>query len=587
MHVPRSARLASWAGTLLVGALLLPAQADEPPAPAAPAAPAPPAATPEPPAPQEAKPTPPSLSYLDCAALGVRLSAAEQAGRKAGLHVALTEYGRSAADRPLLARWVGATSSSPQVLVHGGLGANDAAGTVACLDLAERLAAGEGAEALRRVTFVLIPAPNPDALDAFLRGAPRAGGGALDRDKDGARGEDGPDDLDGDGEVRLMRRRSPRGTWALASEVGHEATPERDPRLLLERGLDPGRAASYEVFDEGRDDDGDGRLGEDPPGIDLTRQLAGVWDHQGPWGGDGGFAGEAPEARALMELSYAQSGLIAWYGFRSEGPFLLRASEHGALADADTPLYDKLGAALHKLTGVELRRASERAGGRNPGSDLDWASAHLGVPALALPVWRIAKQDAHKAERPCADELDWLLWNDAVLAGAGWAPWTPFTHPTLGAVEIGGWKRFTRREPPPALLTEAVRSVSMAPLGHAAFTPALALDVEVLDRGAGLFEVKARARNAGAVATSTALAVARQRAPGVRLTLALEEGVELLAGPAFLDVGVLASGASSGEQAWLLRRVPPRVNRVPDRLLAGLAATHPACPTVRAEVLAP
>jgi hypothetical protein len=182
-----------------------------------------------PPPPQEVKPTPPSLAYLDSAALAARLSAAEQAGRKAGLHVALTEYGRSAADRPLLALWVGALAANPQVLVHGGLGANDAAGTVACLDLAERLAAGEGAEALRRVTFVLIPAPNPDALDAFLRGAPRAGGGALDRDKDGARGEDGPDDLDGDGEVRLMRRRSPRGTWALASEVGREATPERDP----------------------------------------------------------------------------------------------------------------------------------------------------------------------------------------------------------------------------------------------------------------------------------------------------------------------------------------------------------------------
>ncbi len=583
MQAPRSARSATWAGALLLAAALLPAQADEPPPAPVPA----PAPAPETPAAAEAKPALGDLAYLDSVALAARLAAAEQVGRQAGLQVALTQYGRSAADQPLLALWVGGSTSNPQVLVHGGLGANDAAGTVACLDLAERLVAGEGADALRRVSFVLIPAPNPDALDAFLRGAPRAGGGALDRDRDGARGEDGPDDLDGDGEVRQMRRRSPRGTWALGSEVGREGTPERDPRLLLERGLDPQRAASYEVLDEGRDDDGDGLLGEDPPGIDLTRQLAGFWDHQGLWGGDGGFAGEAPEARALMELSYAQSGLIAWYGFRSEGPFLLRASEHGALADADTPLYDKLGAALHKLTGVELRRASERAGGRNPGSDLDWASTHLGVLALALPVWRIAKQGAHKAERPCADELDWLLWNDAALAGAGWAPWTPFAHPTLGAVEIGGWKRFTRREPPPPLLTEAVRGVSMAPLGHAAFTPALALDLEVLDRGAGLFELKARARNAGAVASATALAVARQRAHGVRLTLELEEGVELLAGPAFLDVGVLAAGASSGEQAWLLRRVPPRVNRVPDRLLAALAARHPACPTVRAEVLAP
>jgi hypothetical protein len=113
----------------------------------------------------------------------------------------------------------------PLVLVHGGLAANDAAGTRACLHLAQRLAAGDGAEALARVAYVLIPAPNPDALDDFLLGMPRAGGGALDRDLDGRTGEDGPDDVNGDGAVTRMRRRSPRGTWALASEVELKDTP--------------------------------------------------------------------------------------------------------------------------------------------------------------------------------------------------------------------------------------------------------------------------------------------------------------------------------------------------------------------------
>ncbi|MFM8978943.1 MAG: hypothetical protein ACKOSS_00535, partial [Planctomycetia bacterium] len=362
---------------------------------------------------------------------------------------------------------LGGRAGAPCVLVHGGLGANDAAGTAAVLDLAERLASAESGAAREAVRWLLVPAPNPDALVAFLGGQPRAGGGAQDRDLDGRRGEDGPEDLDGDGEVRWMRRRDPLGRWAPGSLVGKEGTPERDERLLLERPSDAARATSYELLREGRDSDGDGQVDEDPPGLDLTRACAGAWDHQGPWGGEGAFPGAAPEARALMDLGLAEPGLLAWYGFSSEGPFLLRASENGSAADADQALYDRLAPALAERTGVALRKASELVRGRNPGSDLDWASAHLGVVALRIPVWRIPKQAAHAAERAAADELDWLLWADQSLPAGAFKPWTPFTHPDLGPLELGGWARFTRYEPPPSLLGAAVRAVSAAPLAQA------------------------------------------------------------------------------------------------------------------------
>ena len=128
--------------------------------------------------------------------------------------------------------------------------------------------------------------------------------------------------------------------------------------------------------------------------------------------------------------------LLAWYGFRSEGPFLLRASEHGALADHDNALYDRVGAELERATGVGVRRASERMRGRNPGSDLDWASVHLGALAFALPIWRVGKMPTHPVERPAADEVDWMMWADAHLPPGAFKPWTSFAHPTLGPVEI-------------------------------------------------------------------------------------------------------------------------------------------------------
>jgi hypothetical protein len=531
-------------------------------------------------------------TYLGSADVAARVEALAQRKGADLPAVTVTEYGRSTAGKPLLALWIGAPEK-PCVLVHGGLAANDAAGTVACLDFAERLLAAQGAEALKAVSYVLLPAPNPDALDAFvgktgLGGKARAGGGALDRDQDGAKGEDGPDDLDGDGAVLQMRRRSASGAWIAAADVEPSRTPQADPRRMIERGPDARRQVSYEVLEEGRDDDGDGAVNEDPPGMDLTRQMAGWWDDQGPWKGEGGFAGQAPETRALMELSFGLPNLLAWYGFRSEGPVLLRASEHGGLADADNPLYDQVAAALKARVGIDTRRASEFAGGRpNPGSDLDWAAAHLGVVAFALPVWRIAKEEGYGVERPWADEVDWLLWNDRVLKGEGFAPWKPFTHPTLGAVEIGGWKPGTRYEPPAALLSDAVHAVSSAPLAHAGFAPHLDVDVKVEDRGSGLFEVRARVTNTGGGPTDITLAVQRRRDMAVRLSLVPEDGVERVAGPAKADLGTIAPGAFSPEVKWLVRRAPPRANRAPDPLLASLRAEHRLAGKATVEVQAP
>lgn len=536
---------------------------------------------------EEPQPEPPPalVAYRSGAGLEQFVAARVAAWQSRGVAVTVEAYGQSADGQPLQVIRLGGRPGGPSALVHGGLAANDAAGTAAVLALAERLAE-PGAQAAREaLCWLLVPAPNPDALAAFLAGRPRAGGGLHDRDLDGRRGEDGPEDLDGDGEVRWMRRRHPLGTWAAGSQAGREGTPERDERLLLERGVDAARPVSYELLREGGDSDGDGRVDEDPPGLDLTRAFAGVWDHQGPWGGEGAFPGAAPEARALMDLSLREAGLLGWYGFSSEGPYLLRASEHGAAADADAALYERLGRELASRTGVELRKASERSRGRNPGSDLDWASAHLGVVAVRLPVWRIPKQAAHAAERPTADELDWLLWADEQLPPGAFRPWTPLQHPQLGAVEVGGWGRFTRHEPPAAQLAAAVAAVHAGPLAQAACLPSLALHVTLRGLGAGLVEVRARALNAGAWPSETPLAVARKLAHPVLLRLELAPGVERVAGPAVADAGVLEAGAGSAEQRWLLRAGSGEP--AAGTLLATLRARHRRAGSAAAEVRLP
>ena len=172
---------------------------------------------------------------------------------------------------------------------------------------------------------------------------------------------------------------------------------------------------------------------------------------------------------------------------------------------------------------------------------------------MRVPVWRIAKEEENGRERQDPDELDWLLWNDRALEGKGFVPWHEVRHPQWGTVEVGGWRRFTRYEPPKDALEAAVRRVSMVPAVHAAFAPRLVVLAEAVLAGAGLVRIKARAANVGGAPTDAASAVLARRSMGVRLSFGPAEGVTVLSGPKRADAGVLAAGGASEAFEWLVK----------------------------------
>ena len=236
---------------------------------------------------------------------------------------------------------------------------------------------------------------------------------------------------------------------------------------------------------------------------------------------------------------------------------------------------------------MEVRKASERPGAAaNPGSDLDWAARHLGVAALRIPVWRIAPEAKNGRDRNDPDELDWLLWNDRVLGGDGFVPWHEVKHPELGSVEIGGWKRFTRYEPPADRLEAAVRSVSGVPLVHTGFAPRLDVLVETEALGAGLVRLRARVANLGGGPTETERAKAAARAMEVRLELEAGGGAERTAGPASASIGHLEPGALSPTTEWIVRRPAAVVAGAPAPFVR-VRARHRIAGTVVEEVALP
>jgi hypothetical protein len=76
-------------------------------------------------------------------------------------------------------------------------------------------------------TFYIVPTMNPDGRENFLKtgGPSRSGMLTWDNDQDGQLDEDDTDDLDGDGEIRQMRKHVPG--------QGTHVTSPVDPRLMV------------------------------------------------------------------------------------------------------------------------------------------------------------------------------------------------------------------------------------------------------------------------------------------------------------------------------------------------------------------
>src|SRR4030042_1212485 len=55
-------------------------------------------------------------------------------------------------------------------------------------------------------------------------------------------------------------------------------------------------------------------------------------------------------------------------------------------------------------------------------------------------------------------EIALLAFSDKELQGRGFVPWKAYSHPTLGAVEIGGFVTYTTNPPPAVMIEKLLQS---------------------------------------------------------------------------------------------------------------------------------
>ncbi len=481
--------------------------------------------------------------YMDHAALQNAVNALASEYEQCGVDVIGTSRQGRGLFRLTLSSNPNEADKRPALLIVAGIDGRHLVGTETAVGVASRLLANHG-DLLDDVTVYVIPRVNPDGAQSNLvapnadqRGSMRG----VDEDRDGEADEDGPDDLNGDGLITLMRRTDP----PLDDNATHMTDPGA-PRLLKKADSAEGERAIYSVYTEGLDNDNDGQLNEDGPGaIDLDRNFMHEWPEHALDAGP--YQLSEPESRAVAKFVLEHRNIVSAIVYGRHDNLINVPDGKGkdisgrgpkALDPGDVALYKEIAKVFKELTGQE--RAPKQ---NSDGSFHSWLYAQRGIPTFATVVWGRPtpskppqdedeetkdKPDKDKdAPKPAsAEDAAWLTYSDRDREGAGFVEWQPFDHPTLGAVEIGGFVPGFRTNPPTGELDDLADKQTEFALALLQRHPKLVLQgPEVSQLGAGLYEIRFGITNEGYLPAATAMARKARSIPPtvVRVSTPIEQ----------------------------------------------------------------
>jgi hypothetical protein len=522
-------------------------------------------------------PPSPWSGYLDDAAFDARLRAVDASPRATVTTLGTSRQGRTI---PVVTLADSDTpdATRPAMLVIAGLDPLHQAGTEYAVRIAENLLESH-AELLDEVTIFVVPRLNPDGVAALRTGpiADRRGNArTVDADRDGLLDEDGPQDLDGDGVITMMRIANP----PLAHPATHLADPGA-PRLMRTPDRSEGERATHAMMIEGLDADGDGLVGEDGTGeVRIDRNFMHLYrEHETD---SGPYQLSEPESLALAEFVVAHPTIIGAvvYGPHDTIINLPEAKKNDitgrtpvGIDENDLPIFKSLQTAYKDAVGQTRTGDDDDAGGVHA-----WLYAHRGIPTAAVTGWGrpdvpepeddsaadsevegdtdTATADDATPETPPApkdaEAAGWLAWSDH-LDGAGFVDWHAFEHPQFGTVEIGGWVPGFQMNPPAAELDEFGRKQTAFVAAMAAMRPMLDVEgPEVEDLGGGLVRVRFAIRNDGDLPLRTAMS---RRNDAIRpLALRLSTDLDrILQGRRQQLVDELAGSGGRAAFEWVIR----------------------------------
>lgn len=432
-----------------------------------------------------------------------------------------------------------------------------------------------------------------------------------DEDGDGLKDEDWDNDLNKDGHIVQMRVKDPSGEWKISNK-DPRLMVRRVPgevegtfyRVMLE-GIDDDNDGKYN----------EDRLG----GVDPNRNYPGNWVPVYIQRGAGPYPMYVKPVRAEVEFVEKHQNIACYVNHHSSGGLMLRPSgahDDSTIPPQDLLTLRVIAAKGLDATGWWLAtnvydwryppgskdtkpsqtwrlpdgslandpRGSEDenhglSSNANPSAADDndvhvvpvaeYDSPHdylayggafeytydlLGIISFGTEHWRCAfDNDLNKDG--FISELERLDWNDKHFKGDLFINWTPFKHPQLGDVEIGGWKKFVVSNPPPGkyLEQESERQFALNMMLIEQMPRIKIQDVKVSSLGGGIYEIAAKVINTGFIATATEMAKKLGRAQPVVASIS-GESVEVLGSKSKISIGHLdGSPSEPAEAKWIVK----------------------------------
>ncbi len=173
--------------------------------------------------------------------------------------------------------------------------------------------------------YYIIPRMNPDGAEkmfASVKTGSKTNISPYDGDNDARMDEDGPEDLNKDGLITMMRVKDENGLYTITKD---------DPRLMKKADPSKGESGDYSVYREGIDNDKDGFINEDPAGgVDINRNFM----HEYPYYQDdaGHYMVSEKETIALMAWIIKHRNIAIMLNFGESDNLIVSPNDKGILS---------------------------------------------------------------------------------------------------------------------------------------------------------------------------------------------------------------------------------------------------------------
>ena len=358
-------------------------------------------------------------------------------------------------------------------------------------------------ELINERAFYFVPMANPDGREVwfhqpatphFLRGGIRP----VDNDHDGAKDEDGPDDLDGDGHITSM--------W-IRDHLGRYKIDEEDPRFFVRVDRNDPPGGWTRLGEEGIDNDDDGLVNEDGiGGYDPNRNWPADWQPEWIQYGATDYPFSLPETRVIGEFLLAHPNVAAVQSYHNAGGMILQGpnASYMKYPSADNRTHTTIPTKGATMIPFYVPMIAYKDLYTVHGGEDGFTYETLGIISFTNELWTDKRmlatgKDPSREERK--EFRDMLQFEDVYV------PYHEVDHPTYGKIMVGGTKKYSSRVTPPWMLEEGCHRNFAFTMFHADEMPLLhwgATDVSNI--GTNLWKVTVEVVNDKIIPSRTSMA---------------------------------------------------------------------------------